>query len=647
MSNVFSEIRTRLQKVIPACSQPADFTNKEGALLTSQPTAKSPVPRILLLAVWFGLVAGMVEGTTLWIFRQQGWLQGKLVFLGISVEVVWISTIFDLLLFGVLGMALSLAARLLPRPLVLRLGVFLLAFLTFFDWLVIPLHGRISILAVGALATGLAVEASRWFHKYEENLWRLCRTSLPWLAVLALLALVGIQGGFWLQEQLAVARLPNAPPGASNVLVIVVDTLRADHLSSYGYERATSAHIDLLAEQGVLFENAFATSSWTPPSHASLLTGRYVHEHNADTEPLDARYPTIGEVLQERGYRTAAFSGNFETFNRSLGFGRGFHRFEDYYYSIKNLAVNSVYGRVIEFYLLHRIFGLEHKFDRKWASEVNGSLLRWIDRDREKPFFAFLNYYDVHAPYIPPQPFRGMFSELENPGGIINTDWGMDHIYVPMTPEQLQGEIDAYDGAIAYVDYHIGQLLSELQKRQLLGNTLVVITSDHGESFGEHGLLEHHNSLYREVIHVPLIVWWPGHLPAGKRIDLPVSNAALPATLLDLLDESATTLFPGPSLAQLWETPEAGRDWLYPLAEVAQVPWVPAQHLTAHGALKSVISPQWHYIEHERFGTELYAWKTDPQELRNVVENPDLQAIVQEFKALLGRLWTGAARLAQ
>ena len=154
------------------------------------------------------------------------------------------------------------------------------------------------------------------------------------------------------------------------------------------------------------------------------------------------------------------------------------------------------------------------------------------------PFFVFLNYYDVHAPYIPPQPFRGQFSELEEPGGRISTDWGMDHIYMPMTPEQLQEEIDAYDGAIAYVDYHIAKLLAELETRGLVQNTLVVILSDHGESFGEHGLLEHHNSLYREVIHVPMIFWWPDHVPAGERVTVSVSIAAIPATVLDIIGDA-------------------------------------------------------------------------------------------------------------
>jgi arylsulfatase A-like enzyme len=267
--------------------------------------------------------------------------------------------------------------------------------------------------------------------------------------------------------------------------------------------------------------------------------------------------------------------------------------------------------------------------------------LRWIEGDRDRPFFAFLNYFDVHAPYIPPQPYRGQFSEEEEPGGRISTDWDMDHIYVPLTPEQLQGEIDAYDGAIAYVDAEIARLLGELQARELAQDTLVIVTSDHGESFGEHGLLEHHNSLYREVIHVPLIFWWPGHVPEGARIATPVTNAALPATLLDLLGESDQTTFPGPSLAQLWQEPSPNPDWPDPLAEVGQVDWVPAQHLPRDGAMKAVISGQSHYVTHEQRGEELYDWQSDPEELNDLSQVPEYQPVVDQFRAYLETLVPG------
>jgi arylsulfatase A-like enzyme len=386
-----------------------------------------------------------------------------------------------------------------------------------------------------------------------------------------------------------------------------------------------------------------------------MLTGRYPYEHGADLyNPLDDRYPTIAEVLRARGYRTGGFSANIRVFCRRLGLGRGFHHFEDYYRSIGNMFVNTFYGRVFEYYALHQGFGFQAEIGRKWADDINRAVLGWIDRDSEKPFFVFINYYDVHDPYTPPQPYRSKFAQLENPGGLIDSYWGVDNIYVPMTPDQLQGEVDAYDGGAIYVDERIDQLLNELESRGLGENLLVVVTSDHGESFGEHGLLQHTNSLYREVIHVPLIFWWRGHLPEGERVAEPVSIAALPSTLLDLIGQEGQRAdeigaqFPGPSLTALWTEPQAGTDgvqhvdWPHPIAELVQHPWLPVQNPSAHGAMRSVLSSEWHYIAHEKFGEELYDWLADPQETLNLADGTGTQPVAEQFRAYLQKL-TGNA----
>src|SRR6476646_3044527 len=175
------------------------------------------------------------------------------------------------------------------------------------------------------------------------------RKSVPWLAAALGLMIVAIQGGKSISESSTVSKLLAATPGSPNVLVIVVDTLRADHLSSYGYARPTSPNIDRLATQGVLFKNAVATSSWTFPSHASLLTGRYQYEHGMDKirempavggEVFSANgLPTLGEALMQKGYRTGAFSANRTYFTHDLGFGRGFVHFEDYFHSASDMFV--------------------------------------------------------------------------------------------------------------------------------------------------------------------------------------------------------------------------------------------------------------------------------------------------------------------
>ncbi len=614
-------------------------TYKASSNTTQSP---NPIKSILLIAAGFGLATGLVEGIGLWTLQQFGWLRGPITFLGSGPEIIWISPILDLILFGVVGLVLGLIGSFFPRLPVLKFAVYSYVFIALFALLGLFLMGRISVLAIGILAAGLAVETGRRVAKYETALISFWPRFVTWLGVAVLTALFTIQGGLWLREQAAVVSLRVAPPNSPNILVIVVDTLRADHLASYGYSRITSPVIDRLAQEGVLFKNAFATSSWTQPSHASLLTGRYPYEHGADdaSKRLDDRYPTISEGLQTRGYRTGAFSANYENFNRRLGHGRGFHHFEDYYRSLTNMASNTFYGRLIETYILHQVLGIQYRIDRKSAADINLAVLQWIDLDQTKPFFVFLNYCDVHDPYVPPPPYRSLFSGLEQPGGLINTNWDMNHIYLPLTPEQLQGEIDAYDGAIAYVDNQIGQLVDELLKRNLADNTLIIITSDHGESFGEHGLFHHANSLYREVIQVPLIFWRPEQVPKGVRITTPVTNAALPITLMDFLGDDGQVFFPGPSLARLWENPNFSVDWPYPLAEVSQLSWVPTQHLPYHGAMRAIISPQWHFITHAAFGDQLYAWPNDPTELSNLAKNSDFQPTMDQLRMHLENLET-------
>ena len=166
------------------------------------------------------------------------------------------------------------------------------------------------------------------------------------------------------------------------------------------------------------------------------------------------------------------------------------------------MAINTLYGYIFDYYFLRKILNYEEPIYRKLADDVTKSALDWIQQDTERPYFVVLNYFDVHDPYTPPDPYRNTFSTMDNPGGEINSY--MERYTPDLTSEQLQGEIDAYDGSILYVDDQINELLIGLQNSGQLENTLVIITSDHGESFGEHGLLQHSNSLYIEQIRVSI-----------------------------------------------------------------------------------------------------------------------------------------------
>lgn len=579
----------------------------------------------------------------LFVFSRFELLKGQITYLGSGWEVLWVAPIFDLLLFFVVGVFLALFAQFLPQMWAKRLSLFAFSFLLVFSWVGTYLSGRLSPAAFVILAAGIGYQLSLSLYERGKRFVPFAGRSAKGFGALTLALLIVIQGGYWASERIASRDLPQAKESSPNVLLIVIDTLRADHMSLHGYDRATDPNLVRIAGEGVMFENAYATSSWTLTAHASLFTGRWPYEHKADGgRHLDDTYPTIAEALAARGYRTGAFNGNFETVTKRWGFARGFIHFEDYYQTLPQLTVSSFYGRFLEYYALHKVFGMEFSIDRRWAPSVNRSALDWIDQDNERPFFAFINYYDVHAPYISPE--RARFSEFENPGGLVNTDWTTADIYNPKTPEQVQGEIDAYDGGIYYNDEQIQILLDELQKRGVLENTIVMITSDHGELFGEHGLWEHHNSLYRPVIHVPMIVWYPKSVPQNVRVDTPISNAAIPATILDMLGEPAQDLFPGPSLAELWRDPASASKFPDPIAEMAESPWVNPNHLSIEGDMVSVVSSDWQYIEHEYNGVELYNLNEDPDQLNNVVDdNPTVLDQLKNYYlnaiAELGLTW--------
>src|SRR5579863_164678 len=613
-----------------------DLTNTtEGALEKS--TASLSAKDVILLAVWLGVPTGLVEGGLLLILQKLRWLPWSMQEWSVSLEIVWISSVFDLLLFVVVGLMLVGLGRILPRLVSLRGCLFFFVWLTCFDWLAIS--GRIHSYAALILAAGLASGAMRWFSLHEAYAMRFARRNLLWVFAATLLALVGIQGGLRLKERVATALLPAISPSSPNILVIVVDTLRADHISTYGYARATSPNLDRIAEQGVLFENAFASSSWSLPSHASLLTGRFQYEHKDSREFYDGRFPNIAQALSSHGYRTGAFSANTLYICHAFGFDLGFLHFEDYFSSWADMGARTLFGRKFVYYFLYRL-GYKDIPGRKRAEEVNREFFRWVDDGSGKPFFAFLNYLDVHDPYLPPEPYRSRFADLKAPGGgLINQFVLPSQSLHDLTPQQLQGEIDAYDGGVAYVDSEMAQLFGRLKTRGLSENTLVVITSDHGEELGDHGLLGHGRSLYRQELLVPLIFWWPGHIPAAVRLGMPVTNVALPATIMDLLRLGEQNQFPGPSLSKLWETPAQPPDWPDPLAELGKMPYTPDRKLPIdYGGMKSLITFQWQYIKNDNFGEELYDWKDDPQELHDQVDTSKGQTLGRDFLAHLRKL---------
>lgn len=273
-------------------------------------------------------------------------------------------------------------------------------------------------------------------------------------------------------------------PVPVNVLLIIIDTLRADHLSSYGYYRMTSPHIDSLAKEGTRWTNAQSQAPWTLPSHASIWTGLSVEAHGTGCwdrvkYALDTDLPALPEMMRSAGFRTCGIT-NCLLLSEAHGFAAGF----DYY------SCNYT--------------GAER------AKKAVGELLAWIDTDtlQEERFFAVLHLFDVHSPYEPPAPFDAIFDSAGTAG---ITYWECSEENIPIAdPDLLAHLVNMYDGEIRWVDHELGKLFSELRKRGLTENTLIIITSDHGEGFLEHGRVDHGNSLFQELLHVPLIMSGPG-----------------------------------------------------------------------------------------------------------------------------------------
>jgi arylsulfatase A-like enzyme len=625
----------------------------ESQLHTNSSVCAAPTGILLLIATWFGMFAGLTEGVGLLLFQRINWAQwGRLMH--VSKEILWISPLVDLLFFLIVTLLVWLISRFSRRIPTIRLLVFLLTFLTIYDWL--TLTSRLYHRACVILALGVAVAFTRLIAKREVSSITFWKKSATWLVAIFLLSFSTIQGEKWAHETISIAKLPTSSQSAANVLVIVLDTLRADHLSSYGYPRTTSPEIDRIAGQGVLFENAIAPCSWSLPSHASLLTGRTPSEHGMqNVQPMPwlgwnknslGGYPTMGEVLSRRGYRTGAFSANRVYFTSNVGLGRGFIHFEDYFDSVGDSFVRTLYGR--EFARLYlnrtekskatralRYLGLESWLDkdsegsgdfggaygvRKRASAVNQELLHWIDRDRRHPFFAFLNYLDVHYSY-------------GGPRGYPKPDWDRGTT------------IDEYDAGLKYVDDYIGRLLRELEQRGLARNTIVIITSDHGESLGAHGLTYHGATLYRELIQVPLIISYPEQIPKGLKVAAPVSVTAIASTIMDLLGAGDQGAFPGLPLSTLWKLPKVQARWPDPISELAQTDIiVPADRvvegkvpIATNGWMRSLVTPRWHLITHEKFGNQLYDWANDPNESRNLIDSAEGRATALRLSCAIRR----------
>jgi arylsulfatase A-like enzyme len=525
-------------------------------------------------------------------------------------EMVWMVPVSYLLVFGVLGLLLALLVRLWPHT--LRLPIALFPVLMLAAWSQIRLH-PLNDIARLLLCAGIAAQLCRVCARHPEGTARFARRALPISLALVALAIVGVPGVHALREARALAAQPAAPAHLPNVLLIVLDTVRADHLASYGYERETAPRVDQLAREGAVFERVFSTSPWTLPSHVAMFTGRYGYEISVEwLKALDDTHPTLAEILTARGYATAGFAGNLVYCLREQGIARGFTHYEDFQIEPGVFALSSSLGRWFS------MFGSTDwiaELARNDAPTITRRFLRWLPSAKGRPFFAFLNFFDAHAPYRPPPPFDTAF-------GPARTQVVQRFVQKKWSQEEIRGFIDAYDSSVLAIDASIREMLEQMRAQGLLENTLIVITADHGEQFGEHGLLDHGNSLYRPLLHVPLILWWPGHVPAGLRIPQHATLRDFPATILDLTGIAPPGTLPGKTLARLFDAQHRAEPDDSPLlsevkAGINTPPWEPI----AKGYMASLIEAGLHLIENGDGSVELYELESDPREERDLTSS--------------------------
>lgn len=398
-----------------------------------------------------------------------------------------------------------------------------------------------------------------------------------------------------------------APVVQPNVLLVSVDTVRADRLSHAGHERDTTPAMQRLSQRGAWFSESHSQAPSTVPSHASMFTGTWIFRHQvlSFTRVLEPTEQTLAEHLQAAGYRSFAAVSSFR-FKRESGFPQGFDRYETFW-------------------------GLD-KNDRSAA--VNAVATEELAAGADRPVFGFLHYYDAHAPYAPPEPHRTRF----HAGGAAPAP--EDTVAFIAQNARRPGGLPApqvayleglYDGGLSYLDQQIAWLAEDIPAAN--GRpTLVVLTSDHGDAFMEHGYLGHSNHLYEEIMRVPLIVSWPGVVVAGQRLDVPVENVDLLPTILDLVGLPVPDGLDGQSLAP------ALKGLAQPVSQVGEVRDVTVvQETLKHWAIIGTLPTGRFKLLRRKGGVRrLFRLSDDPEANRDVSEQypEERKALLQAAKAV-------------
>jgi len=404
-----------------------------------------------------------------------------------------------------------------------------------------------------------------------------------------------------------------------SVILVSLDTLRADHLSCYGYVRATSPRLDELAADSVLFENAFAPSPWTLPSHVSLLTGLDEINHGVSTssDRMDPDLPVLADLLRPHGFVTHAFTGG-GFLNPVYGFSRGFDSYR-------------TEGRMVS---------------DNGAQVLADAVLPWLENNRQKKFFLFLHTYQIHQPYLAPAPFNRMF--LDADAVLDHIDLGqlrlnLENRFQPQTDAQRRNYAGLYDAEIRYTDEAlIGGLVDQLKALGLYDRTMLIVTSDHGEEFFEHEAWTHGHTLYNETIRVPLLIKFPACREKGTRVKTIVRLTDIMPTILEEMGVGYSQKeLDGRSLLGLRrEDPGSERVFRSSRAEGIVEDRVPGKRAVNRGFYKVIIndsySPEeltfFRFLPPHQDRVEVYDLAADPGETKNLaVSRPDLALSLSKY----------------
>ena len=390
-----------------------------------------------------------------------------------------------------------------------------------------------------------------------------------------------------------------------NIILITLDTTRADRMGFLGSKRGLTPNLDALAQASVVFTRAYAQVPLTTPSHAVLLTGTYPQYNHLDdlAEPLRAELPYLPDLLQQHGYHTAAFVGSIVLDPESgaaPGFDRGFDVYDANFH-------NSKPGE-------DRYQSLERR-----AEDVANHAMGWLSHHQQTPFFIWLHFYDPHEPYDPPEPFKTHFAS------------------------------EPYDGEIAYADSVVGSVLDVLQRHGLYQNTVIAVAADHGEAFGEHGEKYHGIFLYDETIHIPLLLKMAGEKFAGKRVESRVALADVAPSLLQAARIPVPSTMQGQSLFPLMDIPKSAAGKQNEGKE-SKLPDRPIYSETdyAHRAygwseLRSWRVQKYLYVQAPK--KELYDQSSDPDALKNLASDAKAVADILDGQLSTFRKKTSGATI--